>query len=158
MLADPELVLQQCRIFQNQSKHSVVIPSRHEYEFYNSLDGSAQNGRRIKITFAGEKITESSYLIGRLIFCDNGDEFLSELSESLPELGEISNFTNSENLRATVNKYMPARNSLFQGYSTQYDFNDESRRHFLYLEPMGEGLKSYSFEIKVLGVYPEPSL
>jgi hypothetical protein len=57
---NPALYLQQCRIYQNRAKDTVSLPYAENYRFYKTLDGLVQDGRKIKITFGAERITEKS--------------------------------------------------------------------------------------------------
>jgi hypothetical protein len=56
-------------------------------------------------------------------------------------------FSGPEELRWALEKYSQKKNQLFGAYLIRYDPDQEEGRHFLSLEPAGEGLPSCSFEI-----------
>ena len=144
-----ELILQQCKIYENKSKDITVIPYADALNFYRSLDISVLNGRRIQITFPLEKLDENSHLIERFLSCQNGKEFLHALTEPINNLGDLIENSNRDNLRDKLKEYLDffPDNSLYNAYNANCIYDKEYQQYFIYLEPVGDGLPSVSFTV-----------
>jgi hypothetical protein len=145
---DPKLLLQQCKIYQNKNREVLFIPYANVYNFYQSLDEFVISGRSINITFPLEKIKHDSFLVDRIISCENGYEFLNEiLQPHVLSLGLIEkNSINRIREKLTVFK---CDKSLYFSYRISHNYDKDYHQYFLHLAPQGEGLKSQSFQIDI---------
>jgi hypothetical protein len=143
---DAKLLLQQCKMYQNKNREVVFIPYANVYNFYRSLDEYVINGRRINITFPLQKITHDSFLMERIMSCENGYEFLEQLLEpNILSLGLIEK-KSIVKISQRLN-YIKCDKTLYYSYQVSYIYDEDYQQSFLHLAPKGEGLKSQSFQI-----------
>ncbi len=143
---DAKLLLQQCKIYQNKNLEVVFIPYANVYNFYRSLDEYVINGRRVNITFPLQKIRHDSFLMERIISCENGYEFLEKLLD--PNILSLGLFEKRSIVKISQKlNYIKCDKTLYYAYQISYIHDPDYGQYFLHLAPKGEGLKSQSFQI-----------
>ncbi len=148
MSMDPELWLQQCRIFQNKDKEAITLLYTDDDNFYQALDRYVVEGYKLKIIFVVEKLAKGSLLLERFISCFNGRMLVDDYKNIYANLHDILDFNSPEHFIEAIMKCIENNNKLYNTYLFKY--NDTSNgKPILCLEPAGEGLPSSSFTIDI---------
>ena len=148
MSLDPELWLQQCRIYQNKDKETITLAYAEEDNFYNTLDRYIFDGYKIKINFPDTKLAKGSLLFARILSCLNGQILIDDNKNIYNSLHTILEFSSQEDFIATLMKYIETSNKLYNTYLLKYNETADGLP-ILCLEPAGEGLPSASFTIDI---------
>jgi hypothetical protein len=148
MSMDPELWLQQCRIFQNKEKEAVTLPYANDDNFYNKLDRCVLEGYKLKISFLHKKLANGSLLLERIISCFNGQILIDDYKNIYGNLHDILEFTSHEHFLEAIMKCAESSNKIYKTYLFKYNATP-GEEPILCLEPAGEGLPSSSFTIDI---------
>lgn len=147
---DPELWLQQCRIYQNKEKTAITLPYIDDDNFYMTLDKYVFDGYRIRINFPDAKIGKGSALLKRIISCVNGQLLIDNYKDIYNNLRNILAFTSQEDFIAAIIKYIDTDIKFYNTYLFRFDCNDApEEKSVLCLEPAGGGLPSQSFTVDI---------
>lgn len=150
MSTDPELWLQQCRIFQNKDKEAITLTYSGDANFYKTLDKYIFDGYKIRIDFLNDRLTRDSALIERFLSCLNGQLLIDNYKNIYDNLSNILAFTSQEAFLETIMKYIENNNKIYNTYLFKYDSNDTmNEKSILYLGPAGAGLPSCSFTVDI---------
>lgn len=148
MSMDPELWLQQCRIFHNKDKEAITLSYADDDNFYKTLDRYVFDGYKIKINFVVEKLAKGSLVIERIISCLNGRTLIDDYKNIYNNLHDILEFNSQENFIEAIMKCIETNNKLYKTYLFKYNDTLDGKP-ILCLEPAGEGLPSASFTIDI---------
>jgi len=145
---DPELWLQQCRIFQNKDKDAITLPYADDDNFYKALDRYVFEGRKLKIMFLTAKLAKNLLLLERIISCFNGRMLIDDYKNIYNNLHNILEFNSKEHFIEAIMKCIETNNKIYNTYLFKYDVTPDGKP-VLCLEPAGEGLPSSSFTIDI---------
>lgn len=148
MSMDPELWLQQCRIFQNKDNEAITLLYADDDNFYKTLDRYVLEGRKLKIDFLTAKLSQSSLLLERIISCFNGRMLMDDYKNIYHNLHDILEFNSQEHFIEAIMKCSESNNKIYSSYLFKYN-ERLSGKPILCLEPAGEGLPSSSFTIDI---------
>jgi hypothetical protein len=148
MSMDPELWLQQCRIYQNKDKEAITLPYADADNFYKSLDGYVFEGYKLTIFFLNAKLTQNSLLLERIISCFNGRMLIDDYQKIYTDLRRILAFASQEDFIAALTKGGATSHKIYSTYLFEYQETPDGEP-VLSLEPAGEGLPSTSFTIDI---------
>jgi hypothetical protein len=148
MSMDPELWLQQCRIYQNKDKETITLTYANDDNFYKDLDRYVFDGYKLKIIFLNDKLANGSLLIGRIIACFNGQILIDDFKQIYNNLHDILEFNSQEHFLEAVMKCSERNNKIYKTYLFKYNATP-GEEPILCLEPAGEGLPSSSFTIDI---------
>jgi hypothetical protein len=145
---DPELWLQQCRIFQNKDKEAITLPYADDDNFYKTLDRYVYDGYKLKISFLNEKLAKGSLLIERVISCLNGQILIDDYKSIYDKLQDILEFDGQEHFIEAIMGCIERNNKIYNTYLFKYHAAPDGKP-VLSLEPAGEGLPSASFTVDI---------
>ncbi|MHB8068553.1 MAG: hypothetical protein ACYDIC_11725 [Desulfobaccales bacterium] len=150
MSMDPELWLQQCRIYQNKDKEAITIPFIDDDNFYKALDKYVFGGYKLRIDFLNSKLAQGSVLIERILSCLNGRLLIDDSKNINDNLRNILAFTSQETFIKAIMNCINANIKIYNTYLFKYNGNDTlDKKSILCLEPAGEGLPSQSFTVDI---------
>jgi len=145
---DPELWLQQCRIYQNKDKEAITLPYADEDDFYKTLDRYIFEGYKLKINFLNTKLAKGSGLFERIFSCLNGQTLIDDHKNIYDNLHNILAFNSPEDFVEALRQYSEANNKIYRSYLFNYQ-KDADGKPILALEPAGEGLPSVTFTVDI---------
>jgi len=145
---DPELWLQQCRIYQNKDKEAITLAYADEDKFYHTLDKYIFDGYKLKINFLNAKLAKGSFLFERIISCLNGQTLINDYKNIYNSLHTILEFGSQEDFIEVLRQCIEANNKIYNTYLINYDATADGQP-ILCLEPAGGGLPSASFTIDI---------
>ena len=148
MSMDPELWLQQCRIFQNKDKEAITLPYADDDNFYKMLDKYVYDGYKLKISFLNEKLAKGSLLIERVISCLNGQILIDDYKNIYHNLHDVLEFTGQEHFMEAIMGCIGTNHKIYSTYLFKYHETPDGKP-VLCLEPGDEGLPSASFTIDI---------
>lgn len=150
MSTDPELWLQQCRIYQNKDKEAITLTYSDDANFYKTLDKYIFDGFKIRINFFNDKLAKGSALFERILSCLNGQLLIDDYQALYDNLRNILAFTNKEAFLEAILNCIDSNNKIYNTYLFKYDNGDTvDQKSILCLEPAGAGLPSCSFTVDI---------
>ena len=139
------------RIKKNANTASVKMIYSEEFLFYKALQRHLENGLTVVIRFPNEKLSEKSKLVKRIAFCQNEADLGTMLSHLIDEvkgifdINFITSLAKGENLTpmqivSILIKFIKSTtdsdfHKLFRAYRVQYEFEDDSQRYAIALNP-----------------------
>jgi hypothetical protein len=148
MSMDPELWLQQCRIYQNKDKEAITLPYTDDDNFYKTLDKYVYDGYKLTISFLNDKLAKGSLLIERIISCLNGQLLINDYKNIYHNLHDVLEFTSQEHFIETLKACVGTNHKIYGTYLFKYHETADGKP-VLCFEPGGEGLPSTSFTIDI---------
>lgn len=142
MLIAPQIMIQQNNIYKNR-KLTVTLPYSEEMVFYKRLDQEIESGKKVKITFPDEKMTEGSGLHKRISSCSNGVDFFEQMAELAKTAFEAYKHFASKNIFGLLKTVMRlAQKQIYMAYEVNYSCDKSKGKYFLLLKPVGKGNNS----------------
>ena len=133
MITGPMIMRRAMSIKKNQNKEVVVLPYSNDPLFYLSLDKYIDDGRRIKITFENEKMTETSALIKRIEVCKNGKPTAVQVVNSLKKMVDIFVEVGGGDVHKAFEDAYNINN--YASYDAQINYDEELMQYILKFIP-----------------------
>ncbi len=150
MSMDPELLLQQCRIYQNKHKEEINLTYADEDGFYKILDRYVYEGYKVRLNFLNDKLAQGSALIERIISCLNGQILIDDYINIYAELHDILAFTSQDAFIEAIIKCLETNIKIYNNYFFEYIHTDnQGEGSIIRLAPASEGLPSQSFTVDI---------
>ena len=146
MSLDPELWLQQCRIYQNKDQEAITLPYADDDNFYKTLDSYVFKGTKINIFFSNAKLAKDSLFIERIMSCLNGQTLIDDYKNIYSKLHTVLEYNHQEKFIETIMQCSKNNIKIYSTYLFKYGETVDGKP-ILSFEPAGEGLPSSSFTV-----------